>query len=184
MWDAGTLKETHVFISDGERPVSLTFSADANALLAGFSKGPVKLWPLDRPGEAADFLGHSGSVGGLALLPDGQTLISAAESIRFWDVGTHHENAPRLSPRAGANCIALSPDSRRLAAGASDGRITIWDAASHQEVATLEGHKEELMQLAFTPDGDHLVSASKDQLRVWHAASWAEIGAAEKEARK
>ena len=31
------------------------------------------------------------------------------------------------------------------------------------------------MQLAFTPDGDHLVSASKDQLRVWRAASQADV---------
>jgi WD40 repeat protein len=80
--------------------------------------------------------------------------------------------------------LALSPDGLRLAAGASDGRITIWDVASHQEVATLEGHQESVTQLAFTPDGDHLVSASKDQLRVWRAASWAEIEAAEKQARK
>jgi WD40 repeat protein len=55
--------------------------------------------------------------------------------------------------------------------------------ASHQEVATLERHKEKVMQLAFTPDGDHLVSASKDQLRVWHAASWSETDA-EKEKSK
>jgi WD40 repeat protein len=50
-------------------------------------------------------------------------------------------------------------------------------------LATLEGHKAEISQLAFTPDGDHLVSVSKDQLRVWRAPSWAEIEAAEKKSR-
>jgi len=105
------------------------------------------------------------------MLPEGQTLISAGTDIRFWDVRTRRENALRLSLKAGADRISLSPDGRRLAAGASDGRITIWDVASRQELATLEGHKYDVMQLAFTPDGDHLVSASKDQLRVWSAAS-------------
>ena len=118
------------------------------------------------------------------MLTNGQTLISAGPDIRFWDVRSHHENALKLSPRAGANRISLSPDGRRLAAGASDGRITIWEVASHQEVATLEGHEESVTQLAFTPDGDHLISASKDQLRVWSAPSWAEIEAAEKTAGK
>ena len=109
-------------------------------------------------------------------MPDEQTLISAGADIRFWDVRTHHENALKLSSRAGwFSGLALSPDGRRLAAGASDGRITIWDVASHLELATLEGHKEEVTSLAFTPDGDHLVSASKDQLRVWRAASPAEM---------
>ena len=64
VWDVETRKETHVIPSDGEFPVSLTFSADAKALLAGFAKGPVKLWPLDGQGEAARFSGHSGWVRG------------------------------------------------------------------------------------------------------------------------
>ena len=109
------------------------------------------------------------------MLPDGQTLISAGGTdLCFWDVRTRRETN-KLNPRSGMfSSVALSADGRRLAAGASDGRITIWDVASHQEVATLEGHQESVMQLAFTSDGDHLVSASKDQLRLWRAASWAE----------
>jgi WD40 repeat protein len=51
-------------------------------------------------------------------------------------------------------------------------------------VATLDGHKDGVFELSFTPDGDHLVSVSKDQLRVWRAPSWAYIEAAEKQARK
>ena len=179
MWDVAARQETHVFSTDGEFPISLSFSADGKALMGGCWRGPVKLWPLDGQGEAATFTGHSGQVDGLTLLPDGQTLISAAADIRFWNVGTRHENALPLSPRAGSyDCLALSPDGRRIAAGASDGRITIWDVASHQEVATLEGHEESVRQLAFTPDGDHLVSVSKGQLRVWRAASWAVADAA------
>ena len=185
MWDVATRKETQVFSAEGEFPVSLIFSADAKSLVAGFAQGPVKLWHLDGSGEAATFPGHSGWVRGLAILNNGQTLFSAGADIRFWDVRTRHENALKLSPRAGGyDCLALSSDGRRFAAGAGDGRITIWDVASHQEVATLEGHQESVRQLAFTPDGDHLVSVSKDQLRVWRAPSWAEIEAAEKETGK
>jgi WD40 repeat protein len=63
--------------------------------------------------------------------------------------------------------------------GATDGLITILDVASRQEVATLRGHKERVRQLAFTPDGDYLVSASRDQLRIWRAASFEEIARTE-----
>lgn len=183
VWDVGDRKETHVFSTDGQFVGSLTFSADAKTLMSGLYPSSIKILQLDGPGGDATFLGHSGG-GGLALVPDGQTLISASADIRFWDVRTGRER-DKLNPRAGwFSGLALSPDGRRLAAGASDGRITIWGVASHQELATLEGHKEEVTQLAFTPDGDHLVSASKDQLRVWRAASWTEIEAAEKGARK
>ena len=184
VWDVSNRKETHLLSTEGEFPVSLTFSADSRVLMAGCWKGLLKLWPLDGQGEAATFPGHS-VVQGLALLPDGQTFISVAGSLRFWDVGTRRENAPNVSPKAGGfSCLALSPDGRRFATGASDGRITIWDVASHHELATLKGHEESVRQLAFTPDGDDLVSVSKDQLRVWRAASWAEADAAEEEAGK
>lgn len=183
VWDLSKQKETHVFTTEGELPILLTFSADAKALVVGFSNGSVKLWQLDGPGGAATFPGHSEWVGGVALLPDGQTLISAESDIHFWDVQTGHET-DKLSPRADMFlCVALSPDGRRFAAGAGDGLIRLWDLASHREVATLDGHKESVTQLAFTPDGDHLVSVSKDQLRVWRAPSWADIEAAEKQAR-
>ena len=113
------------------------------------------------------------------MLSDGKTLISAGGDIRLWDVRTRRETG-KLNPRTGASRIALSPDGRRFATAAGDGSISIWDVTSHEEVATLEGHNEAVMQLAFTPDGDCLVSVSKDQLRVWHAPSRAEIHAAEK----
>lgn len=184
VWDVEARKETHVFSNDGELLLSLTFSADSKALMAGFSTGSIKLWPLSRSGQAATFPGHRGQMEGLALLPDGQTLVSASTDVRFWDVLTRREKDKLNSSPGLYLSLAVSPDGRRLAAGARDGRIIIWDVASHQEVATLDGHKEWVRQLAFTPDGDHLVSVGKDHLRVWRAASWAETEAAEKEARK
>ena len=184
VWDVGAKKERHVLSPDGQFLWPLMFSADARLLIAGTWRGSVKLWRLDGSKEAATFLGRSGQVNGLALLPDGQTLISASGGIRFWDVRTRLE-IDKLDPQGGwVSGLALSPDGRRLAAGSSDGRITIWDVASRQQVATLEGLEEAVEHLAFTPDGDHLVSASKDQLRVWRAASWAEIEAAGQQARK
>ena len=184
MWAVGAQKEPRVFSTDGEFPMSLTFSADAKALMAGFLNS-VKLWQLAGPGGAATFPGDFYGVDGLALLPDGQTLISAAGTdLCFWDVRTGRQTN-KLNARSGLfSGLALSADGRRLAAGTSDGRITIWDVASHQQVAMLEGHQDSVTQLAFTPDGDHLVSVSKDQLRIWRAALPAETDAAEKEAGK
>jgi len=174
VWNVDAGKETHVFSTEDVFPLSLTFSADGRALLGGSAKGEIKVWSLAGPGGTTTFLARSGATGGLALLPDGRTLITAGPDIRFWDVAARRET-DTLDPRGGAyHRLALSPDGRRFAAGASDGRITIWDIASHQEVATLEGDQESVHQLAFTPDGDHLVSANQHQVRIWRAAAASE----------
>jgi len=73
---------------------------------------------------------------------------------------------------------SISPDGRRLAVGAVDGLITIWDLASRQEVATLKGHERRVIHVAFLSDGNTLVSVGQEQVRVWRAASLTEADSA------
>ena len=97
--------------------------------------------------------------------------MSAGEEIRLWDVRSQTEIL-QLTPRHTAfHDCAISPDGRRFAVAANDGMITIWDTASHHEVATLPGHVSSIRRLAFTPGGNELISVSKDLLRVWRAAT-------------
>jgi eukaryotic-like serine/threonine-protein kinase len=174
VWEVDARKKTHVISIDYEFPISLRFSADGRTLMAGYWKGSGNLWLLDHPGNSPAFSKHPQQMGGMALLPDGQTMISAGGDIRFWDVQTRRETR-KLNPRTSTSRIALGSDGRFATGGGGDGSISIWDATSHQEVARLEGHKEDMSQLSFTPDGDYLISVSKEQLRFWRAPSWAEI---------
>ncbi len=66
------------------------------------------------------------------------------------------------------NAVTFSPDGRRLASASDDRTIQVWDVASGQSVATLQGHSDEVWSVAFSPDGRRLASASKDRtIRVW-----------------
>ena len=48
----------------------------------------------------------------------------------------------------------------------------MWDAASGQELLTLKGHKEWIIAVAFSPDGQRIVTGSADRTaRIWEAAS-------------
>jgi WD40 repeat protein/serine/threonine protein kinase len=53
---------------------------------------------------------------------------------------------------------ALSPDGRLLAAGASDGRVYLWNTATGTLAARFGRHRGSVMALAFSPDGSVLAT--------------------------
>jgi hypothetical protein len=56
------------------------------------------------------------------------------------------------------------------------GRITLWDAATGQEIATLRGHGKGVNQVAFSRDSKLLASAGSDNtIRIWDLASQREL---------
>ncbi len=72
-------------------------------------------------------------------------------------------------PAGDVSALALSRDSRRLAAGSRDGTILVWDLADPSgPPLTLTGQKDAILGLAFTRDDRLLFSASWDgTLHVW-----------------
>jgi GTPase SAR1 family protein len=70
------------------------------------------------------------------------------------------------------NSVAISPDGKWAASGASDKRIKIWDLKTGRCRATLKGHTDEVNCVAITPDGKRVISGSKDcSVRIWDPSS-------------
>ena len=56
--------------------------------------------------------------------------------------------------------------------GGYDNTVRLWDVATGQLTATLEGHAYEVNSVAFSPDGGILASGSSDQtIRLWDVAT-------------
>ena len=55
----------------------------------------------------------------------------------------------------------------------SDLTIKLWDATNdYNNTKTLHGHDHSVSTVRFTPDGDLLMSASRDKtIRIWEVAS-------------
>ncbi|MBI4568725.1 MAG: hypothetical protein HY719_10045 [Planctomycetes bacterium] len=73
-------------------------------------------------------------------------------------------------PTDGISSLAFSPDGARLASGSWGDTVRLWDVATGQETARLEGHTERVSSVAFSPDGGTVASGSWDQtVRLWDA---------------
>ena len=95
--------------------------------------------------------------------------ISGAENIRLatWDAETgKYINETRFTGDF-VGAIEVSPDGSLVAIGNSN-EVWVWDTISWQMVKTFSGHVDYVEDLAFTPDGTKVLSASRDgTIRVW-----------------
>ncbi len=95
-------------------------------------------------------------------------------SVRLWDAATGAPLCRWVMPAAWQDGrVAFAPRGDCLAAGAQDGRVRIWNAATRAEVAVLECGTQPIRDVAFSPDGRLLAVGCDDgdcTVRIWDVA--------------
>lgn len=89
--------------------------------------------------------------------------------LSIWDFrGSRKDGQPqRLTCPGNVSALATSPDHRYIAVGIAE-KVHIWQLADGMLVAVLSTHYQTVTKIAFSDDGSHLVSGSKDNMvLVW-----------------
>ncbi len=114
-----------------------------------------------------------------AISPDGQHLAVGHDSsptIRIWELASGRLTAVLQGHTQPVECLAFSPDGKKLASGSFDATVRIWDFPSGGEPRVYRGHSAAIAAVAFHPDGHRLASASMDdrlagEIQLWDAAT-------------
>lgn len=126
-----------------------------------------------------EFDGHTGSVRGVAVHPDGKRMVSVTGwprgdgTLRVWDLDTGHE-LRRILIIAKGNCdaLTLTPDGNTIVVGASDGSIRLYDWNGDAELLRIGNHKSEITCVTVSPIDRKIAAAYSDgSVRVWDPAT-------------
>ena len=154
------------------------FSPDGQ-LAATIAGNVLYLWELDGQRRVLALRGHKLPLTDARISPNGLYVATTSEdgTARLWELRTGRQI---LSVPFAKKAITtdFSPDSKRVAFGAEDGIIVVWQVDPLQQVQTLTHESWGFpVRIAFSPDGKLLAGAFTDNVaRVWFSTIRVTLG--------
>jgi RNA polymerase sigma factor (sigma-70 family) len=150
---------------------SIAFSPDGKTIATACADKLVRLWDVETGKEVQRLQGMTDPVLRVVFSADGQSVLATGggvvSTICRWD--TKGRLLFKIQKKDGGNALALSPDGKILAASsAGPGSVGMWDVATGKQIRLMQGHRDEVTGVAFSPDGRMLASSSKDKsVNLW-----------------
>jgi WD40 repeat protein len=162
-----------------ETITSVAFSPNGQMIVSGSNDKTVRLWDIRGNLIGQPFIGHTDIVNSVAFSPNGQMIVSGSNDItvRLWDIRGNLIGQPFIGHNTAVNSVAFSPDSQMIASGEgwrTDGTslfsytLRLWDLQGNPIGQPFTGHSNAVTSVAFSPNGQMIVSGSDDRtVRLW-----------------
>ena len=166
MWDVKGRRLIGAPLGHEDAVTAVAFTPDGTRLVSGSEDNTIRFWnaeteaPIGTPHH-----GHEAGPGTVAVGRDGSLLVSGGfrPSARIWNALTGEQI--RAIEGQDIRSLAISPDNARIIAGGrrpvgtrdKDDYLQLFDVASGKPVGDwLEGHKEAVNSVAWSPDGSRM----------------------------
>ena len=179
VWDTSDGGLENEFQSE-ETVAALAVSPDERYLISGEMRNGEKLWNLST-GEQVCF-GSGTSIVSAFFTADGRLVTAGGNGdrgdLRIWDC---QATKPQLiSELHGPNHVTsavASPGGQFVATGDTGGDILVYDLRNLHQKAHLIAHGGAVTTLAFSPNGETLISGGADgMLGFWDVQNWRQMG--------
>ncbi|NWU23981.1 DAW1 factor, partial [Dyaphorophyia castanea] len=163
----------HTFRGHSAEIVCLSFNPQSTLLATGSMDTTAKLWDLEKGEAVATLSGHSAEVIALSFNTAGDRIITGSfdHTVAVWDVGTGREQNILIKMPKNNDVVAKYILTNPLVFQWETQCFPIlWNAVTGTHIATLAGHRKEVLDVCFDYAGQRIATASADgSARVYNA---------------
>jgi WD40 repeat protein len=171
LWDVASGDKANILDSFDTPPSALLFSPDGDWLFIGCRDGRLYRWALGQGRGVQLQPGHKGRVHSLAQDPAGTVLASASHDGHvYWRTLDHPEVSGQWCHPEGhwLQVVTVTPQQEIWAITSQTHQIEVWDVKANHCRYRLEGHGQDIWQVAVSSDRTMLATASQDdEIRIW-----------------
>ena len=152
------------------------FSPDSRLLAASCHDGAVRLFEVQSRQQDPARIRTDLRAMRVTWVPGTRTVCVGCVDglVHLWNLDTDRIEA--LAPNAGnVWALGISPDGKTLAIGTQDGFLELFNLPTRRAIAGLKPHLTFIREVAFSPDGQRLVSSGGDAWHIWRAYAPAEL---------
>ncbi|MCL2806061.1 MAG: WD40 repeat domain-containing protein, partial [Treponema sp.] len=202
LWDVSSGREIRNLSGHVNNVNSVAINHDGTRIISGSHDYSIRLWDVASGREIQIFMDVN-AVSSVVFSPDGKYIVSGTaawfdpmnpqtrmedNAIVVWDTDLYRVEKDITGLNA-ISSLAFSPDGKQFASSSYDGKITLWDVETWNEinsfvVVEIQNENRQVSRSAcissieFSPDGKYLVSGSTDRnanVKLWDIASGNEI---------
>ncbi|KAI8376477.1 WD40-repeat-containing domain protein [Radiomyces spectabilis] len=186
IWDIGKKRIRRVLQGHEQDIYSLEFSRDGRILVSGSGDRTARIWDW-QDGQCMHVLRikdmdqKDPGVTSVAISPDGRLVAAGSldKVVRVWDAVTGQPLERLDGHKDSVYSVAFMPDGKTLISGSLDKTLRMWALGTHDRAyagdrgknackQVFTGHKDFVLSVATTPDGNWIVSGSKDRgVQFW-----------------
>lgn len=118
----------------------------------------------------------------VAYGPDGRWFVVGGRGgrwldvLRIWSVKTRQEQLELVGAEGWIQAVAVSPDGQRILSTRQDNKLrvqtlSVWDAATGEELQVIPAPPDGLRDVAFAPDGTWFAASCFTSVRTWDTAT-------------
>jgi WD40 repeat protein len=180
LWDVGTRKVILKWTGHTDVVYALCWSADGERVASGSWDGTAKVWDVDTGKNILKIETKHQWVWAVMYSPDLSKLATGGDmedAVKIWDAETGELlNTLKLGRYDLVYSLAWTSDGKKLISS-SDELIRIFDTATWQEIAILEGHTGVVFAISLSRNNRFLASVSNDKTaRLWNLETNLPVG--------